>query len=416
MRHYDIEMLNLQLFAYDPTAQPVNYTGSSDLSAEMKTYYDKNLINEASPKLVHEQFGQKRPIPKNGGKTVEFRKYHPLVKADKPLTEGVTPDGQKLVVSTVTATVQQYGDFVPLTDMLLLTAIDKNLLEAVKLLGKQAGVTMDTVVRNVLNSGTNVMYASSWSGTTETTHSVRYTLTSNCLLTVLEVKKAVRALKRKNAPAFPDGYYVCITHTDALFDLMNDPKWEDAYKYTNPENLYKGEIGRIAGCRFVESTEAKIFRGADLLSTARNMTVGTGGVSAGKTVPVAETPTSDLVGRYVLIGTTKTKITAINTSASPKTITVEDNVTASANAVIYPGEGGAQGIAVYSNLFIAEGAYGVTDIEGGGLETIIKQPTDPLNQRSTAGWKGVKTAEILIEDYLLRLESGSTYSAYADAN
>ena len=46
-----------------------NYNGSG-LSAEMKTFYDKTLIELATPNLVHTQFGQKRPIPPHGGKTV----------------------------------------------------------------------------------------------------------------------------------------------------------------------------------------------------------------------------------------------------------------------------------------------------------------------------------------------------------
>ena len=54
--------LNLQLFANE-----VQTTLTDGLSAEMKTFYDMTLIDEASPNLVHDQFGQKRPIPKNGG-------------------------------------------------------------------------------------------------------------------------------------------------------------------------------------------------------------------------------------------------------------------------------------------------------------------------------------------------------------
>ena len=75
--------LDLQLFAAQVTTQ-------DGLSAEMKTFYDMTLIDEASANLVHDQFGQKRPIPKNGGKTIEFRKFSPLAKATTPLTEGVT--------------------------------------------------------------------------------------------------------------------------------------------------------------------------------------------------------------------------------------------------------------------------------------------------------------------------------------
>ena len=405
-------MMILQLFAYDPTAQPSNNTGSSTLIPENdKIFYDNALIEYASAHLVHEQFGEKKPIPKNHGKTTEFRKYHPLVKATQPLAEGVTPDGKQMTVTAITATIGQYGDFIALTDVLQLTAIDNNVLQATKLLGKQAGETMDTVVRDAMNAGTNVGYASSRSGTTETPHSTRYSLTADSKLTVMEIQKAVRTLRRNNAPTFSDGNYVAIIHPDVAYDLMRDPEWVDSHKYAQPEELYKGEIGRVAGVRFVQTTEAKIFHGGDLCAASRTLTAGA--TSASKTVSVSQTLVANaLVGRYVLIGTTRTKITANTTGA----ITVEDTITCSANTTVYPGEGGAAGIAVYSCLFLGQGAYGVTEVQGGGLETIIQAPTDPLHQRSTVGWKGVKVAEILIDEYLYRLEVGSSMSGIAVAN
>ena len=145
--------LNLQLLAdaYNPQAQPVNHTGAAALSAEMKTFYDMTLIDEASANLVHDQFGQKRPIPAGGGKIIEFRKFSPLAKATTPITEGVTPTGKALNVSAFTAAVKQYGDFIVQSDVLELTSLDNTILEATKLLGKQAGATLDTIVRDELH-------------------------------------------------------------------------------------------------------------------------------------------------------------------------------------------------------------------------------------------------------------------------
>ena len=114
------QKLNLQLFAVQTTG---------DLSDEMKTYYETRLIDLAEPRLVHDQFGDKYPIPQNGGKVIEFRKYSPLAKALEPLTEGVTPDGNSLNVTAVTAEVKQYGDYIQLSDLLQLTAIDNNVVQ-----------------------------------------------------------------------------------------------------------------------------------------------------------------------------------------------------------------------------------------------------------------------------------------------
>ena len=156
--HMFMSLLGVMMFQLQLFANEVQTTLSDGLSAEMKTFYDMALIDEASANLVHAQFGQKRPIPNNGGKAIEFRKFAPLAKAITPLTEGVTPDGKSLSVSTITATVSQYGDYITQSDVLELTALDNTILEATKLLGRQAGVTLDTVVRNVMQSGTNVTY------------------------------------------------------------------------------------------------------------------------------------------------------------------------------------------------------------------------------------------------------------------
>lgn len=325
----DITLLRVDLRLFD---EQTNVTTQSELSAEMKTFYDMTLIDMAQPELVHDQFGQKRPIPKGKGKKIEFRKYAPLAKALTPLTEGVTPKGNKLSVSTIEATVQQYGDFIEISDVLDLTAIDNNLVEATKLEGSQAGRTLDTITREVLMGGTNVQYA-------EGQVAARNLLKGgaadgNHYLTVQAVKMAVRTLKAMNAKKI-GGSFVGIIHPDVSFDLMNDPEWE-AVKQYDPKDWYEGEIGRIGGVRFVETTEAKIFAAA-----------------------------------------------------------------------------GADGRDVYATLILGDNAYGVTEIEGGGLQTIIKPlgsagTADPLNQRATSGWKAMKTAERLVEEYMVRIETCST--------
>ena len=319
-----LDGFDLQLFAELNTQT----TGTGTLSDEMKTYYSDYLIDNAVPKLVHDQFGQKHPIPKNGGKIIEFRKYSPLPKLLTPLTEGVTPDGQSLTVSTITATVAQYGGYVTLSDMLMLTAIDNNLVQATKLLGNQAGATLDTITREVLVGGTNVIYSGGKAS--------RSALTATDTLTVDDIKKAVRALKTQNADKIGDSF-VGIIHPDVAYDLTNDPQWEKVKEY-DPKDWYEGEIGRIAGVRFVETTEAKIFAKA-----------------------------------------------------------------------------GASSQAVYATLILGDNAYGVTEIEGGGLEHIVKQlgsagTADALNQRATVGWKATKVAERLVEQFMVRIESGCTFN------
>ena len=322
------ELLTLNLRLFD--GAPANTTTAEGMAVEMKTFYDRTLIENAEPELVHDQWAQTRDIPKNGGKTIEFRKYDQLPKALTPLTEGVTPEGQEMKVTKLEATVKQYGGFVALSDLLILTAIDNNIVEASELIGSQAGRTLDTISREVMNAGTNVQYA-------EGQVTSRAAITSDMKLTVKAVKKAVRFQKKQNAKRI-NGYFYGIINPDCSFDLTEDEKFVEVVKYKNPERIYNGEIGAIEGVRFVETTEAKIFA-----------------------------------------------------------------------------EAGASGIDVYSTLILAANAYATTKIKGGGLETIIKQlgsagTADPLDQRATVGWKALKVTEILSQQYMVRIESASTFN------
>ena len=323
-------ILNLQLFAEMNT----NVTTDSGLSAENKIFYDKTLIDEASAQLVHDQFAQKRNIPANGGKKIEFRKFASLPKATDPLTEGVTPNGKKLSVTTKEAEVSQYGDYIVQSDVLELTSIDNTIVEATKILGRQAGLTLDTITRNVLQGGTNVWYAPKGDGTAVAT---RAGLDETCVLTVDLVTKVAAFLKKNNAPKI-NGDYVAIIHPYVAYDLMSDPNWRHPHEYQDTSNIYNGELGKIAGVRFVESSEAKVYTGG-----------------------------------------------------------------------------------VFGCLFMGANAYGTTEIEGGGLTTIIKQKgsagtADPLDQRSSIGWKAMKTAEILVDPYLVRVECKSKLSDKATEN
>lgn len=335
--------LDLQMFATAST-QNQNATSASGMSAEMKTFYEKRLIDQAEPALVHDQFGDPYPIPANGGKNIEFRKYDSLPKATTPLTEGVTPDGQTMNVSTVTAEVKQYGGWVPITDTLQLTAIDNNIVQATKIIASQAGRTLDTIVRDVLAGGTNVIYAPKiGEGGAETAVTSRATLDATCQLTSDLIARAATQLKAMNADPIGTSF-VGIIHPYVAYDLRRDPDWIDVHKYAQPDEIYNGEIGTLHGVRFVETSEAKIWKGT----------------------------------------------------------------------------GCPEGLAVFSTLILGAHAYGSTEIEGGGLEHIVKQlgyGDDPLNQRASVGWKAHKTAERLVEQYMVRIESCSArYSGTAEAN
>ena len=403
------------------------------LSAEMKTFYDKTLITLAGASLIHEQFGQKRPIPKNGGKTIEFRKFSRLPKALTPITEGVTPAGNKLNVSSVSCTVDQYGDYIEQTDMLELTSVDNTIVEATKELAAQAGLTLDTVVRNELVGGTNVMYAPKRDAEgNETEILSRSDITPESRLRVKDIFKAAAQLKAVNAPKI-NGSYVAIIHPYVAYDLMQDAKeqWIGIQKYADPEKILKGEIGTLGGVRFVESTEAKIFSPDEFIPGV-NRAVTLSDSNSDKYLKIADycesgfTPSKQIpiyingepcnVVR-VFIDTSSEEAKANNGRITILEIDVKKDIPAGS---VICGQGATKdGSNVFCTLFLGENAYGVTDIEGGGLEHIVKQKgygNDPLNQRSSVGWKATKVAKRLLEEYIIRVESGSEFSATAVSN
>lgn len=393
-------------------------TNPDSLSAEMKTFYDKTLITLAGANLIHEQFGQKRPIPKNGGKTIEFRRFSRLPKALKPITEGVTPEGNKFNVTAVSCTVDQYGDYIEQTDMLELTAVDNTIVEATKELASQAGVTLDTVVRNELAGGTNVMYAPviKESGA-EAEITSREDITKDCKLRVKDIFRAAAQLKAVNAPKI-GGAYVAIVHPYVAYDLMQEAgeQWVGIQKYADPEKLLKGEIGTLGGVRFVESTEAKVFGPAEIADGHCRLTVSAA-TNASTSVTVNEYMELKTFAQPLEVYVAGVKNTIIKVNGNQ--ITLGTAVTLKKGDMICGLGGGRDGSAVFATLFLGENAYGVTDIEGGGLEHIVKPRgygNDPLNQRSSIGWKATKVAKRLLEEYIIRVESGSEFSLTTNSN
>ncbi|MEF2821663.1 MAG: N4-gp56 family major capsid protein, partial [Oscillospiraceae bacterium] len=353
--------MNLQMFAE-------NTQTTAGLSAEMKTYYGMELLENAKPQLVHNQFAATKGLPAGGGKTVEWRKFGAFDKALKPLTEGVTPDGSGISVSYITKELAQYGDYTTVSDMLDLTAIDDVVLEITDRHGSNMGLTLDTVTRNEIQQGKQVIYAPKiGSDGTKTDVTSRMTLDKDCRMTSELVAKAATQLKKMNAPTF-DGKYVCIIHPSVAFDLRQDEAWIAAHQYAGATELFSGEIGELHGVRFVETTEAKIYRGEDLAADSRTLKVN-GNVMASTDVTFngGTVAAGALAGRYVVLGGTRCQVVS-NTDAKlvlDKTVTVGDK------EVIYPGEGGKQGCAVYGCLFLGKGAYGVVDLSE-GTEVIVK--------------------------------------------
>ena len=304
----------------------------------ISSYYDRALLERALPFLVHTRFAQVRDIPKNGTNVITFRKYAALPVATTPLTESETPVASALSVSDISATVVQYGAYVGLSDLLQITTLDGILMETAVILGEQAGLTLDSLCRDIMVAGTNYRRTASRTNRTD--------IVAGDVILAADVDAVVLTLKTANARKMTGmvsanpGYatapirdaFIGINHPMITARLQGFTGWNGVEKYADRVAVYEGEIGSYKEVRFIETTNAKIFAG-----------------------------------------------------------------------------GGGGGIDVYATMILAKNAYGVSRISGASLTNIVKPlgssgTADPLNQRSTSGWKATFVAKILQQAFMVRIE------------
>lgn len=350
------------------TGDPVTPNPSTNtLAPELKTFYDTELLENTRIETFYAQFGRKQRLPKNGGTTVEWRKFNTFAKASE-LKEGVIPTGQQFGASSQTASITQYGTYTSITDKLEMRAYDPVILAATEEMGASAAATQETLIRDALLVGTNVMYCDNIDAdgkvlstpTTPATMGAGGTTgqgdnaTSDgwALLTPDMVNKAVTKMKKDRVPRI-NGKYYAVIHPSVAYDLRSSKDWIEAHKYAATSEIFNGEIGELHGCRFIEDTFAPI-----------------------------------LGGSYTYSGSTTYK----NKS----------------NGV------------TYATYFFGKDAFGIIDPEGGGLEMIIHDKDEiggPLNQFSTIGYKfETNGATILYPERVLRVMSVSSYSATDEEN
>ncbi len=222
---------------------------TTSLSALMQKYYDRLFIDTAKHWLVHEEGAQVRPLPQGEGKVVYFSRYSPLSIISSALTEGANPSPVSLVASNVSVTVSEFGSFTQISRLLSLTAIDPKMKQAVELMAQNAGESRDQLVRDKALVGGTVQYAGGKTALTA--------VAVTDVLSSTEIRKAVRTLKANKAMKYDDGYFICKLGPYSSYDLMGDSAWVNAHTYGDRENLYRGELGRLHGVRFLETTNPK---------------------------------------------------------------------------------------------------------------------------------------------------------------
>lgn len=402
----------------------LNKTYSPGVAPSVVEYYERSLLENMKPEMVHNRDAQKRTLPEHNGKTVKFRRFTPFAAITEPLAEGVTPAGQTLTETAFTAMVKPYGGHVELTDEINFYLLDNMHQETAKLLADQAALSLDTISRNALNAGMNVQYANSKTS--------RGALASTDKLTFAEIKTAVRNLKRKNVKPFADGFYHAIVHPDVVHDLTADTMWVDVAKYQDKVKTERYELGTIYKVKFFESTNAMVFKAQTYIYGTKASLTATAFDAATKCMTVSDSISEDdaraMTGLLVNVQITKSsansvtpmcieRVDATNKKVYFRWVPASTTDWTTTNALkVVPYGGGASGADVYSTLIYGENAFGTIELGGTGrnVQIIINAPgssgaLDPLAQRGTIAWKvkGFCTV-ILQDDFIVRLESGAT--------
>ena len=431
---------NLQLFddagtLVNATGNYVNaYTGATvpfdtahTLAPEIKDFYDTELLENARVDTYYAQFAKRVTLPAGHGGSVEFRKWNTFDRAGQ-LQEGVIPTGQKFGATRLTASVNQFGTYTAVSDKLEYKSYDDVIGGATEEMGASLAETQEALIRDGLFAGTNVLYADkivNATGAVDSTPTSQAGLvddaTYSCRLTPAIVNKAATKLKKDKAPKI-NGKYYAVIHPSVAEDLRNSEGWLEAHKYASPGEIFNGEIGELHGVRFIEDTFAPVLNGEDLASDSRTLTINYASGYSGAITSVAfdggTVADDELIGRKIMING-KTATITDNTS-STLTFASTNFGSISDNTVIYPGEGGAAGAAVYATYFFGKDGFAIIDPAQGGAEMIVHDKSEiggPLNQFSTIGYKfETNGATILYQERVLRVMCTSSYSSVDEGN
>lgn len=321
------------------------------VSPRTQVYAERQMLKHAGPVMVLDRFGMTKPMPKNKGQVIKFRRPIPFTAATQPLTEGVTPSATQFKYEDVEATLKQYGQVVEVTDVIEDTHEDPVLNDAARQAGENIGRTMEALNYGVLKAGTSVFYANG---------AARSAV--NTAVTLGKLRAVVRFLRKQKAGKITnildpsvnyktsavEAAYVAVCHTDLEADIRGLAGFVPVAEYGSRRTIHDHEFGSVESIRFVTSPDLEAFPDA-------------GGTAGGNFVSTSGT-----------------------------------------DADVYP------------ILIFGQEAYGMIPLRGQGsvsptiLRPGVKDKSDPLGQRGYVGWKAWHAAKILNENWMARLEVAAT--------
>jgi len=439
----------------------------SQLSSDVESYIADETLPLARRQLVAYQFGDPLTLDKGRGTSYTATRYNRLPLPYAPLAEGVGPaQGESLTIQQVTATVQQWGDKVVITDVAEMTVKHPLFKKATELVALQMAETLERNTFNALMAGTQVNYVNS--------RGSRAALQSGDVLDPTTVIRTDAALETLGAPRFMGDeqtddkqdvdaggrqassdprampHYAAIIHTLAVGDFRQASSVITAWSYSDLNRLYNYEVGEWSGIRFCKSNLVPTFTGVAQITgtagTSGSLATGTyyvqvtasdtqnqyesriyqvsGGISVtGATGSISVTlPALTGYTFNVYIGTTSSPSNLGLSVAGPSAGTLAGQAVqlAPSQTVVITGTGLAQtppaapttGLTVYPTFVFGRGAYGQVVLDNAKFSYLTgPDKSDVLNQLRVIGWKVMYGTLIENQQFFARIESVSNFTA-----
>lgn len=229
-----------------PYAPAGMMTTSAGQNHQPAAYYRRRQLDQLMKKFVFMAVTEPDSIPLREGKTIQWYRIDLPGANTNSSSEGVVGTSLAYNTNTLQATVSEYSDFITASSLLIETDISPTVENMSSWLGYRAGLTVDTIVRIELDTAV----ASVSVNTLSTNLSALDFLQARALLRGADVSG------RSQTDTEGEEFHA-IAHPYVLFDVMADNTaggWLDTKKYTTPSSIMNAEIGKVGGCRVMEST------------------------------------------------------------------------------------------------------------------------------------------------------------------
>ena len=445
---------------------------SSQFSSDIVAFIAEKTLPLTRKQLVAYQFGDPLTLPKGRGTTYTATRYLRIPLPLSPLSEGVPPIGETMTIQQVSAVAQQWGDKVTITDVAEMTIYHPLFQKATELVGLQVAETLERNTFNTLNSGTQINYVNSRGARAslvagdvlnpfevQRSYSMLFNLGAPRYMgdemTDTKLEADAGGAKASNNPRQMP-HFTSIIHPFVAADLRQNSQVQTAWSYSDINRLYNFEAGEFNGIRFCESNMVPFWTGFLSSAAGATYTPGSAGSLATNTyyvqitgsdtqnqfesqiyaISAAQSVTGPNGSITVVVPSTTgyTYNVYISTSATMASATLGTTVSgptvgplagqavqlAPSSTVVITAAGTAQqppaapanGITVYPTYVIGRGAYGqvmLDDVKFTYLKEADK--SDPLNQLRVVGWKTFYGTLIENNQFFMRIESVSAFSA-----